>query len=242
MKTALTPSFVLHTRPYRETSLLIDLFSREHGRVSLVARGVRKKNSSRYSLLQPYQRLLVAWSGKSELMTLTDVELDMRPYNLTSRRVIAGFYLNELLARLLHQGDPHADLFDMYDRTLAELDCNESNEALAIRLFEKKILEAIGYGLTLDIDVGTGEVIQPGISYYYRADKGASRQRPEKTDYMEVSGDMLMALKQESFSNENLLRECKIFMRYLLQKHIGNKPLASRKLFASYIENSRPDT
>ena len=239
MKTALTPAFVLHSRPYRETSLLIDLFSRNHGRIGLVARGVRKKNNPRHGLLQPYQRLMAAWSGKSDLMTLTDVEQDSRPYNLSSRRMISGFYLNELLIRLLHQGDPHVDLFDVYDRTLSELNCTDSNEYLAIRLFEKKILEAIGYGLTLDIDVESGAVIRPGVSYFYRADKGASRHCPGRGDYMEVSGDMLVALDHEVFEDENLLRECKIFMRYLLQKHIGNKPLASRKLLKSYIDNSR---
>lgn len=237
MKVALTPAFVLHNRPYRESSLLIDLFSRDHGRVSLVARGAKRKNSPRFGLLQPYQYLMVAWSGKSDLMTLTDVEQGKRPYSLVKRRLISGFYLNELLTRLLHQGDPHADLFDVYDLTLAELGSTDSNESLAIRLFEKKILEEIGYGLTLDVDVDTGRVLSPGFNYYYRADKGASYQRPENTDYIEVSGDMLIALKNEQFEDENLLRECKIFMRYLLQKHIGNKPLASRELYRSYMHN-----
>lgn len=238
MKVALTPAFVLHNRPYRESSLLVDLFSRDHGRVGLVARGAKRKNNPRFGLLQPYQQLMVAWSGKSDLMTLTDVELEKKPYNLAGRRLISGFYLNELLTRLLHQGDPHADLFNVYDQTLAELGCKDTNESLAIRLFEKKILEAIGYGLSLDVDVDTGEGIRPGINYYYRADKGAACHLPENTDYVEVSGDMLHALKYEQFEDENLLRECKIFMRYLLQKHIGNKPLASRELYKSYIQHS----
>lgn len=239
MRVPLNPAFVLHHRPYRETSLLLDIFSREYGRISLVARGVRQKNSRRHELLQPYQPLMLAWSGKSELMTLTDVEQDRAPYNLSSRRIITGFYLNELIARLLHQGDPHADLFDVYDRTLAVLNRDDSNESLAIRLFEKKILEAIGYGLLLDADVDSGAEIEAGSNYYYRADRGASRRQDEHADCIEVTGDMLIALHNEHFGNENLLRECKIFMRYLLQKHIGNKPLASRKLYQSYIHNSR---
>ena len=239
MKTELNPAYILHGRSYRETSLLLDVFSRDHGRVSLVAKGIRKKNSPRAEILQPFQRLLLAWSGKHELMNLTDAEMEGVQHILSGERLLTGFYLNELVIRLLHQGESHPELFDAYDRALVDLSRVEIMPATTIRYFEKSILESTGYGLILDHDSDTGAPIEADISYFYQADKGASRARPAGDDFVEISGRALIDLARGNLLNKNSLNQCKILMRYILHKHIGNKPLASRKLFRSYMDNQK---
>ena len=239
MKTELSPAYVLHRRSYRETSQLLDVFSREHGRVSLVAKGVRKKNSTRTEILQPFQPVLLAWSGKHELMNLTDAETDGPCYNLTGERLLTGFYLNELVIRLLHQGEAHTELFDAYDRSLYDLSRGEIPAPITIRLFEKSILESTGYGLILDHDSDTGAGIEDSTTYFYQADRGASRHRPAGRDFVEISGRTLIDLADGNLHDKRSLNQCKILMRYILQKHIGNKPLASRILYRSYLDNRK---
>ena len=241
MKAELNTAFILHRRPYRETSYLLDVFSRDHGRLNLVAKGVRRKGNNKAELLQPYQRLQIAWSGKSDLKTLTDVEPDKGGYLLKHGRLLTGFYLNELIVRLLHQHEAHPDLFDIYDQTLNLLSTGNKNEQLIIRIFEKKLLEATGYGLVLDHDVDTGRRIDAGILYYYQADRGPSSALPDTEDYKKVSGIALIELNNEEITTGEVMHEAKSLMRYILQKHIGARPLISRKLYQSFLDNSRID-
>ena len=141
-------AYVLHTRLYRDTSLLVDLFSREHGRMSAIARGVRGQKSRHRGLLQPFTPLFIAWFGKSDLVTLNGIEPNGAPYYLTGNRLLSGLYMNELLVRALHQGDPHPALYDEYATSttaLAKADSGKEIE-LILRLFEKRLLQEIGYG------------------------------------------------------------------------------------------------
>lgn len=239
MKTELNPAFVLHHRPYRETSSLLDVFSRDHGRISLIAKGIRKKGSARAGLLQPWQRLQIAWSGKSELMTLTDVEADGPPRALQPQILFAGFYLNELIIRMLHQHEAHPDLFDSYDNTLGHLSGNPTDSQPVIRIFEKRLLDATGYGLTLDHDVDTDLPLEPDSVYYYQADRGPSVNLPKAHDYIKISGRSLLDLGNEVMQATDVLRETRDLLRYVLRKHLGPKPLASRKLYQSFLANSR---
>lgn len=237
MKADLNSAFILHRRPYRETSLLLDVFSCNYGRVGLVARGVRQKKNSKVEILQPYQPLQLAWSGKGELMTLTMAEADKPAYILKDRKLIAGFYLNEIIIRMLHQHEAHLDLFMIYDRTLELLARQTSDENQVIRIFEKRLLEAIGYGLVLDHDVTTGKKIRPDHEYYYLADRGPIANTPESSDYIKISGAALMSLNNEELDTSQILHETKLLIRFVMKRYLGNKPLASRKLYQMYLDN-----
>jgi DNA repair protein RecO len=235
MKAAFHPVYIMHYRAYRETSMLLDVFSRDYGRTNLIAKGVKHKNKGTWQLLQPYHRLLMSWSGKSELMTLTGVESDRSPYILEHDRLIAGFYLNELVIRMLHQHEAHTDLFTAYDEAI-ELLANKDNEPQSIlRIFEKHLLHSLGYGLILDQDVATGTSIDEDAGYYYQAERGPAQSIPKESDYIRISGRTLLALAREKMSGEQILHESKQLMRYILRKHLGLKPLASRELYASYL-------
>lgn len=234
MKVEPHPCFILHQRPYRETSSLLDIFSRDHGRVSLIAKGARRGGSRFSGLLNLYWRLLVGWQGKSELMTLTAVEPDGANNTLINKALIAGFYLNELIMRMLHQHESHPELFVAYDKTISTL-ADKGTEQSAIRLFEKHLLQSLGYGLILDHDTGSGMDIDPDSEYYYRSDYGPSLQKPSHSNYIKISGKTLCDINEELFTSEKTLIESKKIMRFVLNRHLNGRPLASRNLYQSYI-------
>ena len=238
MRIELNPSFILHSRPYRETSLLLDVFSRDHGRLGMVARGVRRKGNKLSEIIQPYRCLQIAWSGKGELMTLTNAEPDKKPYELSGRNLLAAFYLNELLVKMLHMHEAHPELFDIYEISLSRLAGKDMEQQAIIRIFEKHLLYNTGYGLVLDHDVIQKTDIDAETGYFYLADSGPSATRPSSNDYIKISGKTLIALNREELDNDNTLREAKLLMRYILERHLGARPLASRELYKSYLENS----
>lgn len=236
MKIELTPCFILHYRPYLESSLILDVFSREHGRLHLIAKGAKREKSRFSGLLQPYQRLLMAWSGKSELMTLTDVETDFDSYELSDVRVIAGFYINELLIKLLHQHESHSELFDIYDEALLDISVSE-NIDMVLRIFEKELLRSLGYGLVLDRVIDDGQAIEAEKNYYYLSDTGPLANIPSTKNYVEISGKSLLALESGDLQNKLILKETKRLMRFIIQGHLGDKQLASRVLYKAYMNN-----
>ena len=238
MRVELNPSFILHRRPYRETSLLLDVFSRDYGRFNMVARGVRRKGNKQAELIQPYQCLQLAWSGKGELMTLTNAEPDKPPYVLAGQNLLAGFYVNELLVRMLHLHEAHPELFEIYEKSLSRLATKNMEQQAVIRLFEKHLLYNTGYGLVLDHDVILKTAIDAETEYFYQADRGPSVTRPAANDFIKLSGKTLIALCHEELDDEITLRETKLLMRYILNRHLGARPLASRELYKSYLENS----
>jgi len=195
MNVELTPCFVLHSRSYLESSLILDIFSREYGRLHLIAKGAKREKSAFSGFLQPYQRLLMAWRGKSELMTLLDVEADIEAYELSDARMIAGFYLNELLVRLLHQHESHPELFDLYNKAILDLSVAKCIDAV-LRIFEKGLLKSLGYGLVLDHDVDDGRAIEADKKYYYLLDSGPMKDLPPAGDYIEIAGNSLLALEK----------------------------------------------
>ena len=168
----LQPAYVLHHRPYRDTSRILELFTRDYGRVSVFARGARgprRGGASLISILQPFNRLLVSWTGRGEAGQLGRVRRrDVR----AGRQLVSGFYLNELLLKLFARHDTHADVFHLYDRTLASLK-NADDAVRPLRIFEKRLLDALGYGLALDRDVESGQPVEPGAAYHYRLEQGA---------------------------------------------------------------------
>jgi len=219
--------------------MLLDVFSRDHGRVGLVAKGAKQKRNNTSLLLQPYQRLLMSWSGTGELMTMNKAETDRTAHLLEGDRLISAFYINELVIRLLHQHEAHPELFDIYDATLGDLAARENNQQSVIRIFEKRLLQSLGYAVVLDRDVDTGAHIDDSQHYYYLAERGPTSSLPKDNDYVKITGVTLRSLAQENLAGRNVMDESKKLMRYVLQKHLGQKPLASRVLYASYIEISK---
>jgi DNA repair protein RecO (recombination protein O) len=225
MRISLQPAFILHHRPYRETSLLLDVFSQDHGRVALIAKGIRKNRSPLRALLQPFFPLLLSWQGRSELMTLQIAEPQGAPIHLQGECLLSGFYLNELLSRLLQKYDPHPQLYTIYHHTLLELDGIELQQK-HLRLFEKKLLHELGYGLQLQ---------QPFVSdrfYRFYPDQGFELYENNTLEHgMIFSGKSLLALAHEQLNDDESLRDAKRLMRIALGIILGPMPLHSRKLF-----------
>jgi len=235
MGVALQPAFVLHRRPYRETSWIVELFSQDHGRVAVVARGIRKARSRSAALLQPFMPLLVSWQGKGELQNLSQVEAGAEQPALSGKNLRCGFYLNELLMRLLPKQDPHARLFTVYRQTLENLQGPVCEKTL--RLFEKNLLMEIGYGLPLWEE----QQFKNEESYRFSAEHGflPCSALESKSAIMArsgvFSGKTLNALLTENFEDSLCLQEIKRLMRFVLATLLG-RPLESRSLFEYQLE------
>ncbi|MGH8478131.1 MAG: DNA repair protein RecO [Gammaproteobacteria bacterium] len=239
MRVELHPAFVIHRRPYRETSLVVEVFSSRQGRVGVVAKGAQRPRSPWRGALQPFQRLLIAWSGRSELGTLTHAEQAGFQQPLSGGRILSGFYVNELLARLLTRGDPHPRLYEAYAEVLTALAGPTADEPL-LRIFEKRLLAEIGYGLVLDRDNDGGAAIEDGRDYYYQIDRGPWRVAPADVATTKISGAALIALAREALIGREHLRETKALMRFVLGAYLGGRPLASRELFRAASGGASP--
>ena len=223
-------TFVLHQRPYRESSLLLEVFAAHAGRIGLLAKGARRPQSRWRGILQPFRPLLLSWSGRGELASLTRAELVGRVRTPNGRSLLSAFYVNELLLRLLHRHDAHPELFETYHDTLT-LMCDGESDDVVLRIFEKKLLAAIGYGLVLDRDIASGDPLEPDCSYDYWPDRGPVRQCGRETHAVAITGRTLRALATEQLDSAVTLREAKLLMRRLLGIQLGERPLHSRGLF-----------
>lgn len=235
----LQSGFVLHSKSYRNTSMLVDIFTPQYGRVSLVAKGVRRLKSPSFGLLQVFRPLSFSWSGRSDLMTLTAVEADGPVANLHGKLLFSGFYLNELLMRLLHRFDAHESLYYRYQAAINGLQYLQEIEDLPqrhleherqLRGFEKVLLQEIGYGLILDHNVETGEPISGENRYHYVLEQGPVSAYAAAREGVELSGRSLLALHGDDLKDVTTLKECKRLMRAVLAHHLGDKPLHTRNL------------
>ncbi|MCZ6709019.1 MAG: DNA repair protein RecO [Gammaproteobacteria bacterium] len=238
-------AFVLHLRPYRETSAIVELMTLEHGRVSVVARGVRGRKRKGAETLIPFVRMLVGWSGRGELRTLTAFEPTEHHW-LVGKSLYAGLYLNELMLRLLRSDDPHAELFRGYALTVCAL-AGEAPSALAgeapshtpidtliektLRRFEKLLLKECGYELVFDRDADTGERVSAQARYFLEPDFGFRRLAAGKDGLRSYRGATLLAIAADHFDEIEVRRVAKRIMREALAPHLGNRPLHSRSLF-----------
>ena len=224
------PGFILHTYPFKETSVVAEVFTRGHGRVGLIARGARRPASALRGLMQPFTPLLLSWFGKAELKTLHAAEWQGGMAPPQGRALMCGFYLNELLLRLLARGDAHEVLYDRYVDTLEQL----AGEACAadferiLRRFEKNLLSEIGYGATFDIDADSGAAIDPDVPYVFQPERGALRAVGQPG--CPVSGQTLLDLAADRFERQTTLVEAKALMRTLINHTLGAKPLYTRQL------------
>jgi DNA repair protein RecO (recombination protein O) len=238
IKISLQPSYILHRRPYRETSLLIELFTLEHGRLTLIAKGVRKTRSTTAGLLQPFVPLLVSWMGRSELMTLTQVESNHSSLSnnksLPANHLFAGFYLNELLINLLQKYDPHPNLYTMYERTLLAMQAEILPQA-ALRSFEKCLLIEMGYGLLPTSELLLQQTFAEDRHYRFIFEQGFSACAAVSGDNI-FSGKSLLALAKEDWQDVQSLRDAKRLMRLVLATLLGKKQIHSRRLLLAQVK------
>ena len=227
------PIFVLHTYPFKETSLVVELFSKEFGRVAAVAKGARRPLSAMRGQLQSFQMLHAAWSGKNELKTLHSMEWADALLSLQGEALMCGFYLNELLLRLLPREDAHEALFDYYQATLKVLEKNQ-HLATHLRRFELKMLQEMGYAVPLLQDEN-GEAVLADKSYRYEAEYGACELHSTKSG-VQLSGKTLLDMAGDDYANVQTQQQSKQLMRYLLTHYLGDKPLHTRQLLIDLQE------
>lgn len=240
--------YVLHSRPYRETSVIVDLFTRDHGRISVVFRGVKssKGKTSKGRLLQPFQPLSFLWAGERELKTGRDFELDGAACYLTGNLLYSALYLNELLQRLLFKEDPHPELYEVYCQSLRELQELQQQDMAAVevvlRRFEWHLLADLGYEITLERD-SDYRPIDPALNYRYDADAGFLAV-PRKIDpgYQQscFKGSELLAMAEQHWEQPDIRSAAKRLMRLALAPHLGDKPLKSRELFRQLSGHDKP--
>ncbi|OOF70840.1 DNA repair protein RecO [Rodentibacter caecimuris] len=223
---------MLHRRPYRETSLLVDLFTEQSGRLTVLAKGARAKRSGLKGILQPFTPLLVNWSGRGELKILTKADPAAITLPLQNVALYSGFYINELITRLIEPETANPQLFQDYLQCLTGL-AIQSNVEPALRLFEFKLLKTLGYGIDFLHCAGSGQPVEETMTYRYREEKGfiASLIQDNLTFY----GKELIAFDTLNFSDEQTLKAAKRFTRLALKPYLGNKPLKSRELFTQHI-------
>ncbi|MCR9104034.1 MAG: DNA repair protein RecO [Gammaproteobacteria bacterium] len=235
-RSGLQPGYVLHSRMYRDTSLLLEVFTAQQGRVSLVARGARRRSrkGSRAALLQPFIPLLLSYSGRAELKTLTAVESAGAALVLPGQRAYSGLYVNELLTRLMHRYDPYPTLFAGYASTLAAIASPAPVDGV-LRRFELLLLDELGYTLNLRTTGDTGESIVPSGRYRYemqcglRAVADPTSAAPDSAQ-AQYEGAHLLAIAAGDF-NDAVLPVAKHLLRAALAEHLGDEPLRSRELF-----------
>lgn len=228
----LASAYVLHYRAYRDTSLLIELFTEHHGRISAVAKGARSQRSPWRGLLLPGVPLLVTCVGKNELLTLSQAEPNGSPLILQGKALFSLFYVNELLMYLLHRFDPHAQLYEQYAQTLSQL-ATTTQLDVPLRLFEWKLLQELGYGLALDKDIRNQQPIRAEACYQIDLDRGATEYPHTVDDTSVYQGKTLLAFSSPHlFDTPDILREAKRLTRQLLQPLLGDKEIISRSLFS----------
>lgn len=227
--------FVLHRREYSESSLLVDFFTENHGRITLLAKGARRPRSPLKAVLQPFTPLLLNWAGKGELKTLTKVESASLTLPMTTYALYSGFYVNEILSRVLENHTAYPELFQHYFKCMVNLASHGENIEPTLRTFEFQLLQAVGYGLNFTNCAATGEPVSPTMTYQFYENEGfiASLLQNNHT----FLGRDLLAFSDLDFSDKAVQQAAKRFTRIALKRFLGNAPLKSRELFQSILPN-----
>ena len=228
-RVALARGYLLHQRPFRDTSLIVEVYTREHGRMSCFARAARGPRS-RFSGLRPFQPLLLSWSGRGDAPQLTGAECDGLPAALPSAQLLSAFYLNELLIKLTAQHDPHPELFDLYDAALAALaalaDADGAQAESVLRHFELRLLELLGFGVDLQFDAGSGAPVRADAYYHFRPGSGLLlATEPQNA----IPGVVLQSLaRDEALTDPQQLRAARSLMRAAIDHCLEGRELATR--------------
>lgn len=218
------PAYILHYQHYRETSLIIEALTRDFGRVSLIAKGVRKTKSKTVGLLRPFKPLCLSFMGNSGLKIITQIEAADLPGELTGMALYCGYYVNELIGHFLHKDDPYPELFQHYQECLINLSGREVYEP-ALRIFELYLMDAIGYGLNLGYDYHSEKPIESNKKYLFNKDGGFIEDRNGQ-----FSGNTLLAMQQKKFDDPKVMNEAKFLMRIVIDHHLQGKQLKSRSV------------
>jgi DNA repair protein RecO (recombination protein O) len=227
----LQQAFVLHRRDYSDTSLLLEVFTAEHGRLPLVAKGAKRPRAPGAALLQPFTPVLLAWTGRGEVRTLVRVEPAGRPLALCGDALFCGFYVNELLTRLVGRQDPHEVLFVFYQLVLEELASGNDIDT-PLRRFELRLLAELGYQSVLDREADGGAPVRPDRHYVYSSELGLLPADSSGAQGA-ISGETLRRLTGGEPLTGIHVREARALTRRLLAPHLGERPLQSRALFAA---------
>ncbi len=231
------PAFVLHHRPYQDSSRILDVISANHGRLALVARGSRSAKSRLRGILRPFLPLRMSWVIRSDLGTLTGAEMNGAPISLQGDALMSGYYANELLLKLLHRHDPQPEIFSAYTRTVEKLAATP-DIAVPLRHFEMELLRLLGYGLNLDHDTETRRPLRSDATYEYRVEQGpvpiANRE-----GRMAFSGQQLTAVRNEEFHRPEILNCAGRLLREVISFHLGGIELNSRKVFLELRREQR---
>ncbi len=222
------PGFVLHRRPFRDSSQILDLLTRDHGRVTVVARGSRGSKSRLAGVLRPFLPLRVSWVARSDLGTLTGAEAAGAPADLRGDALLSAFYLNELLLHFLYRDDPQPEVHALYADTVAALVAGDE-VAAALREFELEFLGLVGYAVNLDFEAGSHAELAPEQYYDYRAEQGpvpVSRSAGP----LVFAGSTLTAIAARRFAEPEVLRAASRLLRAVIAHHLGGKELQSRKV------------
>lgn len=230
MRITLEPAFILHTRPFNETSLILDVFTASYGRVHLIAKGARTQRSCYRGILRPFTPLLLSWSGKTELMTLVTAECRATPIILNGMAMLSGLYLNELLIRLLPKSDDHPDLFIAYEQTLLGLKNNGEIEK-SLRVFEKILLRELGYALSLDREMTEDKSIMDEAEYVFFPGQGFIKNTFHHEDYVRFKGRHLRAFHNDVLEDKEVLSVAKQLMRLAIAHLLEGQPLRTRAYF-----------
>jgi DNA repair protein RecO (recombination protein O) len=247
--------YVLHSYPYRETSLILQAWTEKHGRMGLVAKGARRPRSAHRSLLVPFQPLVLDWFGRGDLRTLKAAEPAAPATPLGGQSLLSAFYLNELLLKLTHRDDPHEGLFTAYDEAIAALRrisatppvVAEARAAapasieVVLRRFELRMLQELGYAVELSREAGSGEPIDPGREYWYVVERGpvAAQGGDARADAVRLRGLTLIDLERGRFEDAATVAQAKQLMRLLINHSLNGQELATRALVRD-LQNLAP--
>jgi DNA repair protein RecO (recombination protein O) len=232
----LTPGYLLHHRPWRDSSRILEVLTREHGRLTLFARGVRGPAARLAPVLQPFQLLLLSWNGRGEAPWLSAAECAQPSSPLPPGYLLAAFYLNELLLRLTTHHDALPELFDHYHDTLGQLRSGAPLE-LTLRRFEKRLLSVLGYGLELATEARTGRRIEPDGYYDFRPGQGLVPARARSA--RSLAGRSLLALAADTLSDPRELEDARRLLQAALDACLEGRALSTRAVAKSMKQRAR---
>lgn len=232
----LEQGFVLHQRPFRNSSQLVDLITPEHGRVGLVAQGSRRHKSGRRALLQAFVPLKLSWIRRGDLGRLTHVEAAADALGLVGDRLLGGFYVNELVLRLSARGDANGEVYSCYSECLVALADGSRPVARTLRLFELAFLRALGYGLELERDIQTGERLQPDGRYVFEHESGPRTAVSVGEEGGAYWGRELLSLSDKLLQDRESLRAARRLLGRALDVYLGERPLKSRIVLREIVE------
>ncbi|SFN11338.1 DNA replication and repair protein RecO [Izhakiella capsodis] len=232
-------AFVLHGRPWSETSLLLDLFTEHNGRVRILAKGARARRSRLKGALQPFTPLLVRWGGRGEMKFLRSAEAVSLALPLSGKTLYCGLYVNELLSRVLEYETPFSELFFDYLHCIQALAADDGSPEPILRRFELALLGQLGYGVDFLHCAGSGAAVTTDMTYSYREERGFTASLV--INNRSFTGYHLQSMAQGEFPDADSLRAAKRFTRLALKPFLGGKPLKSQELFRQFLPKKKAD-